>query len=73
MARDGLSKIGHHGEMGAMGVPRKDLPHWDDIQILAAQFARKPLMDDVAVGTEVVIGHAPNNPLYSTFRCLFLT
>lgn len=36
LARDGLSKLGHHGEMGAMGVPRKDLPHWDDIQILAA-------------------------------------
>jgi len=28
LARDGLSKLGHHGEMGAMGVPRKDLPHW---------------------------------------------
>ena len=26
LARDGLSKLGHHGEMGAMGVPRKDLP-----------------------------------------------
>ncbi|MEM6466425.1 MAG: CDGSH iron-sulfur domain-containing protein, partial [Pseudomonadota bacterium] len=24
LARDGLSKLGHHGEMGAMGVPRKD-------------------------------------------------
>ena len=36
LAKDGLSKLGHHGEMGAMGVPRKDLPHWDDIQILAA-------------------------------------
>ena len=37
LARDGLSKLGHHGEMGAMGamgVLRKDLPHWDDIQIL---------------------------------------
>ena len=39
LARDGLSKLGHHGEMGAMGVPRKDLPHWDDIQILAAQLS----------------------------------
>lgn len=26
LARDGLSKLGHHGEMGSMGVPRKDLP-----------------------------------------------
>lgn len=56
LARDGLSKLGHHGEMGAMGVPRKDLPHWDDIQILAAQMARKPLLDDVQVGTGVTIG-----------------
>ena len=56
LARDGLSKLGHHGEMGAMGVPRKDLPHWDDIQILAAQMARKPLLDEADVATEVVIG-----------------
>lgn len=27
LATDGLSKLGHHGEMGSMGVPRKDLPH----------------------------------------------
>lgn len=63
LARDGLSKVGHHGEMGAMGVPRKDLPHWDDIQVLPAQFARKPLMDDAAVGTELVIGPKAKKPL----------
>jgi len=63
LARDGLSKLGHHGEMGAMGVPRKDLPHWDDIQILAAQMARKPLLDDVAVGTAVTIGPRATKPL----------
>ncbi|MGI9371881.1 MAG: glutamate synthase-related protein [Hyphomicrobiales bacterium] len=63
LARDGLSKTGHHGEMGSMGVPRKDLPHWDDIQILAAQFARKPLMDDMDVGTELVIGPRAKKPL----------
>ncbi|MDG1850905.1 MAG: CDGSH iron-sulfur domain-containing protein, partial [Gammaproteobacteria bacterium] len=28
LARDGLSKLGHHGEIGAMGVPRNDLPLW---------------------------------------------
>ena len=49
LARDGLSKLGHHGEIGAMGVPREDLPHWDDIQILPAQMTRKPLLDDAAV------------------------
>lgn len=63
LARDGLSKVGHHGELGAMGVPRKDLPHWDDIQILAAQFAAKPLMDDAQVGTELVIGPRAKKPL----------
>lgn len=66
LARDGLSKLGHHGEMGAMGVPRKDLPHWDDIQILAAQMARKPLLDDVGVGTEVIIGPRAAKPLTLT-------
>jgi glutamate synthase domain-containing protein 2 len=63
LAQDGLSKLGHHGEMGAMGVPRKDLPHWDDIQILAAQMARKPLLDEVDVATEVVIGPRAAKPL----------
>ncbi|SLN12376.1 glutamate synthase-related protein [Pseudooctadecabacter jejudonensis] len=63
LAKDGLSKLGHHGEMGAMGVPRKDLPHWDDIQILPAQMARKPLLDEAAVATEVVIGPRAAKPL----------
>jgi len=63
LARDGLRKHGHHGPMGAMGVPRKDLPHWDDIQILVAQLARKPLMDDAEVSTELVIGPKAKKPL----------
>jgi glutamate synthase domain-containing protein 2 len=63
LARDGLSKLGHHGEMGAMGVPRKDLPHWDDIQILAAQMARQPLLDDVEVKTATTIGPRAAKPL----------
>jgi glutamate synthase domain-containing protein 2/CDGSH-type Zn-finger protein len=63
LAKDGLSKLGHHGEMGAMGVPRKDLPHWDDIQILPAQMARKPLLDDVPVATSVIIGPRAAKPL----------
>lgn len=63
LARDGLSKVGHHGEMGAMGVPRSTLPDWNDIQILPGQFARKPLMDDVGVGTDLVIGPKANKPL----------
>ena len=63
LARDGLSKLGHHGEMGSMGVPRKDLPHWDDIQILPAQMAQKPLLDDQAVATAVTIGPRAKRPL----------
>ena len=46
-----------------MGVPRKDLPHWDDIQILPAQMARKPLQDDIRVETKVVIGPKAIKPL----------
>ncbi len=63
LARDGLAKTGHHGEMGSMGVPRTSLPQWDDIQLLAAQFARKPLMENVGVGTELVIGPKAKKPL----------
>jgi len=63
LAQDGLSKIGHHGPMTAMGVPRKDLPHWDDLQIMVAQMATKPLLDDVAVGTELIIGPDADKPL----------
>ena len=63
LARNGLKEFGHHGPMGAMGVPRAELPLWDDIQILAAQFARKPLMEDESVGTELVIGPGSRKPL----------
>jgi len=64
LAREGLSKVGHHGEIGAMGVPRKDLPHWDDLQILPAQLARKPLLDTVPVDTATVIGPRAAKPLH---------
>jgi len=63
MAQDGLQKTGHHGEMGAMGVPLTELPRWDDIQFVTAQFATKPLMDDAGVGTECVIGPRAIKPL----------
>jgi glutamate synthase domain-containing protein 2/rubrerythrin/CDGSH-type Zn-finger protein len=63
LARDGLEKIGHHGPMGAMGVPRPILPQWDDIQILPAQLATKPLAGEVEIGTELVIGPNARKPL----------
>lgn len=63
LAREGLSRLGHHGPMTAMGVPRHKLPHWDDIQIMAAQMASKPLMEDQAVGTELIVGPESERPL----------
>ena len=63
LAREGLSKLGHHGVMAAMGVPRKELPAWDDLQLLTAQLARRPQLDDVEVGTDVVIGPKAKKPL----------
>ena len=62
-ARDGLKKTGHHGKVDAMGVPRGELPTWDDIQILTAQLHRAPLLDDERVGTDVVIGPNARKPL----------
>jgi methylamine---glutamate N-methyltransferase subunit C len=63
LAREGLGSLGHHGPMGAMGVPRDRLPHWDDIQIMVAQLDRKPLPEDAAVGTEMVVGPEAKKPL----------
>ena len=62
-ARDGLSKTGHHGVVVAMGVPRQELPSWDDIQFVTAQLHRMPHLDDAPVGTEVVIGPGAQKPL----------
>jgi glutamate synthase domain-containing protein 2 len=64
LAREGLSKLGHHGAVSAMGVPLTELPRWDDLQILTAQLARRPLLDDAEVGTEVVIGPRAARPLH---------
>lgn len=63
LAREGLTQLGHHGPMTSMGVPRNKLPHWDDIQIMAAQMAVKPLQEVDVVGTELVIGPDAKKPL----------
>jgi glutamate synthase domain-containing protein 2/CDGSH-type Zn-finger protein len=63
LAKEGLSKLGHHGPMTSMGVPRSELPHWDEIQLMVAQMATKPLMEDQAVVTELVIGPKADKPL----------
>ena len=63
LARDGLSVLGHHGPVTAMGVPAPDLPRWDDLQILTAQLASEPLLDDEDVSTGIVIGPRAAKPL----------
>ena len=63
LAEHGLDKVGHHGRVAAMGVPRDELPKWDDIQFLTAQLYKVPLLDDAPVGTEVVIGPSAAKPL----------
>ena len=63
LAEDGLSTVGHHGPMEAMGVPRNQLPDWNDIQIMVAQLHRKPLMEDVDVNTDLIIGPEAKKPL----------
>lgn len=63
LARNGLSKHGHHGPTAAMGVDRNTLPQWNDLQFLPAQLARRPLLDEASVSTQVVIGPRAAKPL----------
>ena len=64
LAKKGYAGIGHHGPTSAMGVPLTELPLWDDLQILTAQAAIKPLLDDATVRTELVIGPRAKKPLH---------
>lgn len=63
MAKQGLEAFGHHGEMVSMGVPRNQLPNWNELQIMVAQMATKPLMEHEPVATELVIGPKAKKPL----------
>ncbi len=63
LARDGLAKLGHHGVVSAMGVARQQLPQWKDLQFVTAQLAKQPLLDDEAVGTELIVGPRAKKPL----------
>ncbi len=63
LAKNGLKIFGHHGPSGAMGVPSQDLPSWNDLQILTAQMATQPLLDEEPVDTQVVIGPRAAKPL----------
>ena len=64
LADEGLSKVGHHGPAAAMGVPRDQLPVWDDLQLVVAQLHRLPLLDEEAVGTELINGPRAKKPLH---------
>jgi len=63
LAEHGLSEVGHHGRVSAMGVPRDQLPTWEQIQLLTAQLHKVPLLDEAPVGSEVVIGPNAKKPL----------
>ena len=63
LAQNGLSKTGHHGPVAAMGVPGPELPQWGTLQFLTAQLARLPQLEEVSVGTELVIGPRARQPL----------
>ncbi len=63
LANEGLSKVGHHGPAAAMGVPRNSLPTWDDLQFIVGQLHKLPLLDEEAVGTDLVIGPNAKKPL----------
>ncbi|MFQ5419748.1 MAG: glutamate synthase-related protein [Anaerolineae bacterium] len=62
LAKNGLP--GHHGAVSAMGVPLTELPRWEDIQILTAQVAKRPLLDDAPVATNLIIGPRAQKPLH---------
>lgn len=63
LAKNGLSKWGHHGQVSAMGVSHTELPRWDDIQVVTGQLAERPLLDDAPVSTELIIGPNADKPL----------
>ncbi|MEA2057275.1 MAG: glutamate synthase-related protein, partial [Actinomycetota bacterium] len=63
LAGHGLERTGAHGPMGAMGVPRSELPSWDQLQIVTAQLAAAPFLDAHEVGTELTIGPDAAKPL----------
>lgn len=64
LAREGLSQMGRHGPITAMGVPRHKLPDWDDLQLMVAQLANCPLDENAEVATELVIGPEAMKPLH---------
>ncbi len=63
LAHEGIEGVGHHGPIGSMGVPSHKLPSWDSIQLLTAQLATRPLLDDAPVEATTIIGPSAAKPL----------
>ena len=63
LAGSGLSRTGHHGPVTSMGVSRELLPHWDDIQFVTAQLARRPRLDEEPVTRTTTIGGNADLPV----------
>jgi glutamate synthase domain-containing protein 2/CDGSH-type Zn-finger protein len=63
LAREGLDNLGADGPVAAMGVPRDQLPQWQDIQIMVAQLNRLPLLADEPVNSSLIIGPQSKRPL----------
>ena len=63
LASTDIREFDSHGPVSAMGVPLTELPRWEDIQILTAQLAKPPLLDEAAVGTNLVVGPNAKKPL----------
>jgi len=63
LAREGLQNFGTEGPVAAMGVPRDQLPQWQDIQIMVAQLNRLPLLADDPVDSSLIIGPQCKRPL----------
>ncbi|MDE0018485.1 MAG: glutamate synthase-related protein [Candidatus Poribacteria bacterium] len=63
LASHGLSKVGHHGQTEAMGVVRENLPNWDALQFVVAQLHKTPHLDEMPVGTELIVGPRAKKPL----------
>ncbi|NNG17555.1 MAG: Rieske 2Fe-2S domain-containing protein [Gemmatimonadales bacterium] len=62
LAGNGLPE-GSHGPAAAMGVPRQQVPTWDDLQFVTAQLHKLPKLDHEPVGTDLVIGPQAKKPL----------
>ena len=60
---ESAAKADGHGPVAAMGVPLMELPRWDHIQFVTGQLDTLPQLEDVEVGSGLVIGPNSKKPL----------